>query len=187
MSALDIKEKQILVRYNGDPNFTWHHRILLVRLSAGRWVVLTPTGSLQILDTTTVRFEPLARGRPVQDRCRNDCFLFDPLPVSELNEFSARARVLADIAGEDIEEDDAEVWVVCDPAHSRFGEQVEPGILVDAGRALLRETKGVVQLNANDAGSEVHVERVDRNDLADWKSRVGGGESDAAEGKGAGS
>ena len=95
--------------------------------------------------------------------------------------------VLADIAGEDIEVDDAEVLVVCDPAHTRFGEQVEPGILDDAGRALLRKTKGVVQLDANDAASEVHVEKINLNDLADWKSQVGGGESDAAEGKGAGS
>eukprot|EP00959_Pyramimonas_sp_CCMP1952_P445002 9318267-Pyramimonas_sp.AAC.1 len=67
MSALDIKERQILVRYDDDQGFTWHHRVLLVRISSGRWVVLTPTGDLQILDTATVRFEPLARGRPVPD------------------------------------------------------------------------------------------------------------------------
>ncbi|CAK0833571.1 unnamed protein product [Prorocentrum cordatum] len=132
-------------------------------------------GDLQILDTATVRFEPLARGRPVPERCRNDCFLFDPIPVRELSEAIARAKVLADIAGEDIEVDDAEVWVVSDTSHPRFGEQVEPGILDDAGRALLRDTKGVVQLDANDASTEVHVERVNQNDLADWKSRVGGG------------
>eukprot|EP00959_Pyramimonas_sp_CCMP1952_P375206 7858193-Pyramimonas_sp.AAC.1 len=92
MSALDIKERQVLVRYENDPNFTWHHRILLVRISAGRWVVLTPTHDLQILDTATVRFEPLAKGRPVPDRCRQDCFLFDPIPVRELSEAIARAK-----------------------------------------------------------------------------------------------
>ena len=129
MSALDIKERQILVRYDDDPNFTWHHRVLLVRIASGRWVVLTPTGDLQVFDTATVRFEPLARGRPFPERCRDDCFLFDPPPVRELSEAIARAKVLADIAGEDIEVDDAEVWVISDPAHSRFCEQVEPGIL----------------------------------------------------------
>ncbi|CAK0856393.1 unnamed protein product, partial [Prorocentrum cordatum] len=128
-----------------------------------------------ILDTATVRFEPLARGRPMPDRCRQDCFLFDPILVRELSEAIARAKVLADIAGEDIEVDAAEIWVVSDPSHPRFGEQVEPGILDDAARALLRETTGVVQLDANDASSEVHVSRVNSNDLVERKSRVGGG------------
>ncbi|CAK0827978.1 unnamed protein product [Prorocentrum cordatum] len=104
-----------------------------------------------------------------------DCFLFDPILMCELSEAIARAKVLADIAGEDIEVDAAEVWVVSDPSHRRFGEQVEPGILDDAARALQRETRGVVQLDANDAGSEVHVSRVNSNDIAEWKSRVGGG------------
>ena len=42
MSALDIKERQILARYDADPNFTWHHRVLLARLGDSEWIVLTP-------------------------------------------------------------------------------------------------------------------------------------------------
>ena len=175
MSALDVKGRHILARYPDDPNFTWRHRLLLARISAGRWAVLTPTGDLQILVTATVGFGPPARGRPVPERSRNDCFLFDPIPVRELSEALARAKVVADIAGEDVEVDAEGAWVICDTNHVRFGEQIEPGISDDATRAMLREVQGVVHLDANGPTSEVRVENVASGEFDEWKNRKGGG------------
>ena len=45
--TLDTKLKQCLVDFFADPNFSWHHRELLVKLDACRWVVATPDHSVQ--------------------------------------------------------------------------------------------------------------------------------------------
>ena len=39
MSALDIPERQILLQFPDDPNFTVHHRVLFVRVRDALWVV----------------------------------------------------------------------------------------------------------------------------------------------------
>ena len=41
--SLDIAERQILQFYGDeDPPFLWHHRILLVPLGEGEWIICTP-------------------------------------------------------------------------------------------------------------------------------------------------
>jgi len=47
MTALDVKEKLISVRYDAYPNFTWHHRLLLRGGEGQSWIVLTPTLEVQ--------------------------------------------------------------------------------------------------------------------------------------------
>ena len=42
MTSLDIAEPQFVLEFPADPNFTWHHRVALKRVGAGRWISLTP-------------------------------------------------------------------------------------------------------------------------------------------------
>ena len=52
MTSLDIGYKQVLVHFPGDP-FPWHHRVLLERGEAGKWVCCTPDYDVQLIDLTT--------------------------------------------------------------------------------------------------------------------------------------
>ena len=47
--SLDISERQVLIYYAGDA-LPWHSRLLLYHLADGKWVVVTPTGDIQIQD-----------------------------------------------------------------------------------------------------------------------------------------
>ena len=74
----DVFQLQVLVRYDDDPNFTWHHRVLLRKLTGSTYVVLTPTFSVQTLDLAGVRFVPLGRNAAIPPAQVGDVFLFDP-------------------------------------------------------------------------------------------------------------
>ena len=177
MAALDIRQKQILVRYDDDANFTWHHRVLLWRARDSEWVVLTPTLEVQRLDVSTVPVVPLGRGRPIPAAQREDCFIFDDTSQREINDHIPAARALAELFGEVAEPDDEEIWVVSSTAHDKFGEIIDPAVLQDEARSTLRTKLGVVQLDENDEDSEVHVERVRRGGLEQWRQdRAGGGD-----------
>ena len=101
MAALDIREKQILVRYDQDANFTWHHRVLLRKVvGTTSWAVATPTLEVEILDVGNVQFVALARGRPITAAQRTDCFIFDPITARELSDAHAQARLLVEVFGD---------------------------------------------------------------------------------------
>ena len=175
MAALDIKEKQILVRYEADDNFTWHHRVLLERGDAQTWVVLTPSLEVQVLNVAEIQFIALVRGRPAPRHAADDCFLFDPLSARELADAHAEARQLAEILGERAAPDVTEVWVVADIHSEKFGELVDDSIIQEVTRATLFETRGVALLDPDDPSTEVFIERVPRAELDEWKRRKGGG------------
>lgn len=65
MAALDIKERQVLVRYDEDPEVTWHLRVLLLRAEGTTWFALTPDLSVQRLDLSEREVVPLGRGRKI--------------------------------------------------------------------------------------------------------------------------
>ena len=59
--TLDIPEAQVAVHYEDDPNSLWHVRVLLHRVEGSRWIVGTPTLSVQTIDLSEFRVQPLAR------------------------------------------------------------------------------------------------------------------------------
>ena len=59
--TLDIAERQILVYYEVDP-MQYHHRILVCRVEAAKWLVITPTLDVHTEDYTDMMIVPLPRG-----------------------------------------------------------------------------------------------------------------------------
>ena len=59
--TLDVAEPQVLVHCPNDPHLTEHHRLLLVKVSAGRWIAASPDHELDLLDLNTHRHVVLRR------------------------------------------------------------------------------------------------------------------------------
>ena len=59
--TLDVAEPQVLVHYPNDPHLTEHHRLLLIKVSAGRWIAASPDHELDLLDLNTHRHVVLRR------------------------------------------------------------------------------------------------------------------------------
>lgn len=76
--TLDVPERQCLVDFFDDDNFSWHHRILLhPGGSPGVWVSLTPdfeVGSITLSDRHVI---VLGRNAPLPARRVNDPYCFD--------------------------------------------------------------------------------------------------------------
>lgn len=160
MAALDIKEHQILVRFDEDPEVTWHHMVLLQRTKGTTWLALTPDLAVQRLDLSEREVLPFTRGRVIPSAQAGDCYIFDAVGPKELAEAHATARQLAELHGADGAEESATTWVIADPMHAKFGEAVEASLLGDPTRSTLRSRLGVVEIVGGDPESEVVVEQV---------------------------
>ena len=125
MDTLDIPEPQVLVHYPADAGgLTWHHRILVKKVTAGVWIAVTP-------DLELVRHNLLEHRHIVLDRNamfpadrRPFCYGFDPVPRAEILALKRRAAVQAAILGDD--DADMEIdnfaWVISEGDHLRFGQ-----------------------------------------------------------------
>ena len=58
--TLDLDEAQILVGFPED-HFSYHHRLLMVSLGGGKWVVCTPTWDVHLHDLSDEDVDPLTR------------------------------------------------------------------------------------------------------------------------------
>ena len=69
----DTAEQQVAVDYNEDPNFTWHHRILQIRIGdSAQYVCTTPDWETEILDLSQHRVVHLPRGGAAPARVAGD-------------------------------------------------------------------------------------------------------------------
>ena len=59
--TLDVKEPQILRHIPADPMFRWHHRLLLKKITAGRWIAISPDHDFEVVDLNTVAHVVLER------------------------------------------------------------------------------------------------------------------------------
>jgi hypothetical protein len=125
----DVPERQILVHFPADA-MLWHHRLLMVRVSGAKWIVATPTQTVEQIDLTTERVAPLERNCPFP-RDDRPYFGFGDLTDGELDSLRNRANQLAEILG--VEPSGAAaasgpvaVWRFADTAHPSFG-QIVPG------------------------------------------------------------
>ena len=63
--TLDLPEPQILLHFGGDPNgFHEHHRLLLVKLTPGRWIAASPDFDLEVIDLNNRRHRILTQRSP---------------------------------------------------------------------------------------------------------------------------
>ena len=146
--SLDIEEKQILIYFPED-QFRYHHRLLLYHLGDGRWVVLTPTGDLQVDDFARQHFMSLGRDStmPVEER---PYFCFSPLSDEALARYRQAARDRAEILGVKVDKTQVGMpagvnWVFADTAHKLFNTEVAAGLLADPNNIFLKDSSGMVE------------------------------------------
>eukprot|EP00438_Fugacium_kawagutii_P000317 Skav210718 [mRNA] locus=scaffold849:20772:21968:+ [translate_table: standard] len=169
--TLDIPEVQILVHYPGDGDgLDWHHRILLHRIQAGTWLTLTPDHELQRHDLNAIGHRVLGRKVAFPEDIADQVYAHDPISKSVLAGFKRTAKVQASILGEgDVDDTEAYSWLVAQTGHSKFGSEVDEGLLQSDATGLAFNERGVVLLD----GEEVFVERVNDKDLDTWKAKKG--------------
>lgn len=129
--CLDINELQVAISFDADPNFTWHARILLVRLGdGGRWVCSTPTFVVEIVDLATHRVVPMPRGGRTPVRVMGD--LLDNQLAQVLGALPVAAAAVDS------------TWVIADVAHPSFGEVAPDDVLQDPNGSVFRQATGLV-------------------------------------------
>ena len=134
MPALDIAQSQVLVDFPDDANFEWHHRVLLVSLGGSRWICLTSTLSVQLIDLSNHRVIVLRRASAFPAARANDSFVFDPADVTPavLRDMVTQAEEMAVVYGGVPQVQAAAsdtVWRLSDASHLSFGEEVPAAVL----------------------------------------------------------
>lgn len=169
--TLDVAELQVIVEFPEDEDgFYWHHRLALQRLSAGRWVMLTPDMELEVVDLTSQSYKLLLRGGRFPAPQAPYVYAFVPISDTEIAKMKRHTKGFVELLGEgDVGEASALVWAVCDPRGALFGKIVPTDVVEDDGSFACVGSRGVAQFE----GAPRFCEQVDRAHLntaiRDWK------------------
>ena len=168
-ASLDCVEQQVCVEFPLDPNFTWHHRVLLRRLGQGLWVVLTPDLAVERADVNVLQFIPVTRNAAMPARVLGDVYQFARLSEQELRAAHQEAAALVDLMGGGAVGAPAQVnaeWVFSDPSHRLYGSAVPTALLANPAASITRGSVGLVD---HDGPAWATMERVMLSDIEDWK------------------
>lgn len=167
--SLDVPEPQILLHFAGDPNgLTEHHRLLLAKLNAGRWVAATPDFDLEVLDLNVSRHTVLRRKAVFPAHLSAAVYAFDPLSRRELEDLRQQAKSMAMILGDaPVQEAETSQRVFADPKSERLGRAVTEQELQDATTI---GDKGLVEID----GVVEWIQDVPHSDLASFAEKVKG-------------
>ena len=167
--AADIEPTQVCLGYDEDANFTWHQRVLLIRLGteSTRWVAAAPDGDVNIVDLADHRVVPLTRNAPVPIRVAGDCYVNSNITEAQLAEWYETARSLASIVGGAgvLSASGVGRWRFADTAHEEFGEEIPQEVVNNPG---LFRSEGAVAL-AKVQDQWTFAEKVADPDLVEWK------------------
>ena len=131
--TLNISEPQVLVHFPNDGHgFYYHHRILLHKVSGGRWVTLTPDLDQEIHDLNNQRHVVLGRNSLFPVHLAQECYVFDEITKNELERQKKIAKTTASILDDSAVVDIAALqWYVADPSSEKFGLVVPSELLDD--------------------------------------------------------
>ena len=101
MPTFDVEQHQVLIDFPLDPNFTWHHRLLLVPIGGSIWAWATPDESVQRGDLSLHRVIVLRRNAPFPAGRLAQTYAFDEAAFDNatLDRLMAEARDLAAVHG----------------------------------------------------------------------------------------
>ena len=174
--SLDVEERQILVRYEGDA-IPWRHRVLLVQIDGAKWIWGTPDLEVQSSDLAGLTIRALARASPFPNDCAPVYAFDNPIDGRDLNALRAEAGRLAAVLGVSVGVAaktvmDAE-WLFADYAVDLFGTAVSETILGDQGKCIVKSSKGIAEVD----GEWQFIEHVATADKEQWmrEKRLGPG------------
>ena len=172
--VLVVPERQVLANFPND-QFAWHSRILFYRFSGSRWIVGTPTHSVEQSDLGMEQIQPVVAGAlyPVEGR---PTFAFGSPTAVELDLLRGRASGLADILGVDITAIGLTTGSVsncrfADPSHPNFGQEVPAALVTNPLSFEARAGCGLVLHDASDGHGPAwtFAERLLATDLPAWQ------------------
>ena len=171
--SLDIPEQQVCLDFPLDENYTWHGRVLMIMGEPGYWVVMTPDLELEYVQITAHRVVPVGRGAALPNRVLGDVYYFDQVDAPTMDRMRGEARALATAVGVTtlpaaLPGAAAARWIFSDPAHEKFGQEVDPRMPLDEGKFLARGAYGLVDAGLG-AQDWLPVELVRLEDDAQWR------------------
>lgn len=162
--TLNFPDPQVLLHFPADPHFVWHHRLLLHKIGGGRWVCLSPDLELEVVDLSANRHLVLGRASSFPAHVLPDCYIFEELTRNEYERQKRLAKttgsILDDAGPVDVA---AQVWIVSDPAASKFGQVVPSELLEDI---VTLGTHGLVEWDAE----VLYVKEMALDDVEVFKS-----------------
>ena len=173
--TLNIPERQLSVEFPED-HFPQHHRVLVVSLGQARWIVCTPTWSVEVMDFDGENITPLTRNARFPAHLK-PMFVFAVAEATEerLTAMRAEAMALAEVLGVvgvlATGVGGGAVWVYADPAIEEFSTDVPLALVSDPNFSFIRGSVGLTRLA--DRGAEQHwtnMERVRPADKPMWLS-----------------
>jgi hypothetical protein len=176
-SSLDIPERQVLVRYDGDANVTWHHRVLLHQIGGASWVVSTPDFDIQVVDLAAERVLALVRNAAFPARVGGDIYAFDnPADPMDLARMRAEGAAFAAVMGAPIAAGLPGLgaatikWLYADPARATFGTEVDAQVMSTLESCVVKGASALVLVAGSDPPVWTFAERVSDDDAPLWKA-----------------
>ena len=170
--SLDIPEPQIALNFPLDANYAWHHRILLRRIEAAQWVVLTPDSNLEVEDLAQHAVLPLWRNSPLPQAIQGQTYMAGANIAQELDQHHRTAEqlvaILAPPGGAVAVAAAGAKWRIADTAAVDFAEVVLDAVMASHNTGVIKVSVGLAQVGA--AGRWVPVERVQDDDLDQWRA-----------------
>jgi hypothetical protein len=171
MTTLDVPEPQVLIYFEGDANFQWHHRVALRRLKDSTWILLTPDLEIQVTDLGAVRIIALAKNSSVPADVMGNCYMFDALSEDELVEHHMAAARMSEVLGAcsptvASKETGKTQWLQADTGSAGFATQVADEVMVNSNSGVVRGSVGLALMS----GVWELVEKVLVKDLDVWMS-----------------
>jgi len=165
--TLDIADPQVIVEYPLDAGgFYWHHRVLLHRIAPGVWISLTPDLELKRYDLNVQEHMLVGRATAFPPNQAQYVYAHDAISAVQLRHWRRQAKVMAGVlGGDEIVEVEDMPWLITDPAHDKFGEEVGEDIINDDELFVNIGARGVAMID----GAELFVEQVPRADVKKWK------------------
>lgn len=166
--TLDVADPQVLVHFPDDPHLTQHHRLLLCKLSPGRWIAATPDHDLEVLDLNAHRHTVLGRRCAFPDNLFDDVYAFDPISKNDLEGLRRRAKTMMVVLGDGaVEEIGRRVWLFSDPSSTKLGMTVPDD---DLRHAMTLGNRGLVEVD----GCIEAIEEVPIDKAKDFKDEKKG-------------
>ena len=175
--TLSVPEPQVLLDFFEDEGgYYWHHRLLLSRgPGPAQWIVGTPDGDVEATLLTDHRVVPLNASAAFPAAYAGQIYAFDQdTPEGVIEGMRAQARALANLLGAGAGVAAAALpapWVLSDPAHAGFGDEV-PAAAANDDRHF--KSQGNVALVMIDDVWTV-AERVPTGQLEAWKLKKASG------------
>ena len=175
-SSLDIPIHQIIINLDAaDPNFPYHHRVLLVRVRDAQWCVLTPDLNRHVEDLDQVEHYVIPRASRSPTYAVNaGQYHVDAIPAAVLKEHIRPAEQECALLGADAALAGSLRWRFSEPGVENFGAVVKQAIVDDAGRFVELNGHGIAQIE----GAAHRAELVDESKLKTWKKESLEGQQD---------